>query len=102
MEFDSKAYIGEYIERARKAQAEFEKMSQEEVDLAVKTIAKVVYDNAEYLAEIAVEETGMGNVPDKIAKNKHNKNNSDTVQCGKRQSVCPASQPQLCKVNASF
>ena len=70
MEFDSKAYIGEYIERARKAQAEFEKMSQEEVDLAVKTIAKVVYDNAEYLAEIAVEETGMGNVPDKIAKNK--------------------------------
>ena len=70
MEFDSKAYIGEYIERARKAQAEFEKMSQEEVDLAVKAIAKVVYDNAEYLAEIAVEETGMGNVPDKIAKNK--------------------------------
>ena len=70
MEFDSKAYIGEYIERARKAQAEFEKMSQEEVDLAVKIIAKVVYDNAEYLAEIAVEETGMGNVPDKIAKNK--------------------------------
>ncbi len=58
MEFDSKAYIGEYIERARKAQAEFEKMSQEEVDLAVKTIAKVVYDNAEYLAEIAVEENG--------------------------------------------
>ena len=35
-------------------------MSQEEVDLAVKTIAKVVYDNAEYLAEIAVEETRMG------------------------------------------
>ena len=66
----SKAYIDGYIERARAAQAEFEKMSQEQVDLAVKTIGKVVYDNAEYLAEIAVEETGMGNVPDKIAKNK--------------------------------
>ena len=66
----SKAYIDGYIERARAAQAEFEKMSQDQVDLAVKTIGKVVYDNAEYLAEIAVEETGMGNVPDKIAKNK--------------------------------
>lgn len=66
----SQEYINGYIERARKAQAEFEKMSQEQVDLAVKTIGKVVYDNAEYLAELAVEETGMGNVPDKIAKNK--------------------------------
>lgn len=70
MEPDSKAYIDGYIERARKAQAEFEKMSQEQVDAAVKAVGKVVYDNAEYLAEIAVEETGMGNVPDKIAKNK--------------------------------
>lgn len=66
----SRAYIRGYIERARKAQAEFETMSQEQVDLAVKTIGKVVYENAEFLAEIAVEETGMGNVPDKIAKNK--------------------------------
>lgn len=66
----STEYIGEFMKRARAAQAEFERMSQEQVDLAVKTIGKVVYDNAEYLAEIAVEETGMGNVPDKIAKNK--------------------------------
>ncbi len=66
----SKAYIDGFIDRARLAQAEFEKMSQEQVDLAVKTIGKVVYDNADFLARIAVEETGMGNVPDKIAKNK--------------------------------
>ncbi len=66
----SRAYIQGYMERARKAQAEFETMSQEQVDLAVKTIGKTVYENAEFLAEIAVEETGMGNVPDKIAKNK--------------------------------
>ncbi len=66
----SREYINGYIERAGKAQAEFEKMSQEQVDLAVKTIGKVVYDNAEMLAEMAVEETGMGNVPDKIAKNR--------------------------------
>lgn len=66
----SQMYINEYIARAQKAQTEFEKMTQEEVDLAVKTIGKVVYENAEYLAELAVQETGMGNVPDKIAKNK--------------------------------
>ena len=70
MEPDSKAYIDGYIQRARRAQIEFEKMSQQQVDAAVKAVGKVVYDNAEYLAEIAVEETGMGNVPDKIAKNK--------------------------------
>ena len=70
MEQDSKAYIAGYIERARKAQAEFEKMSQEEVDKAVQTVGRVVYENAQYLAEIAVEETGMGNVEDKFAKNR--------------------------------
>ena len=66
---DSQEYINEYIERARKAQAQFEKMSQEEVDKAVQTIGRVVYENAQYFAEIAVEETGMGNVEDKRAKN---------------------------------
>jgi len=70
MEQDSKTYIAGYIERARKAQAEFEKMSQEEVDRAVQIIGKVVYENAEFLANIAVEETGMGNAADKFAKNR--------------------------------
>lgn len=70
MEIDSKAYIDGYIERARKAQREYEKFSQEQIDEVVMTIAKVVHDNAEYLAEISVEETGMGVVADKIAKNK--------------------------------
>lgn len=70
MEMDSKAYINGYIERAKKAQQEFEKFSQEQTDEIVMTVAKVVHDNAEYLAEIAVDETGMGVVADKIAKNK--------------------------------
>jgi succinate-semialdehyde dehydrogenase len=68
--FDSVSYINEYIFRGRKAQQIFETKSQLEIDEAVKAIAKAVYDNAEMLAEIAVEETGMGNVPDKIIKNK--------------------------------
>ena len=66
----SQEYINGYIERARIAQKEFEKMSQEQVDRAVQIIGKVVYDNAQYFAEIAVEETGMGNVEDKYAKNR--------------------------------
>ena len=67
---DSQEYINGYIERARISQKEFEKMSQEQVDRAVQIIGKVVYDNAQYFAEIAVEETGMGNVEDKYAKNR--------------------------------
>ena len=70
MELDSKAYIDEYIERARKAQRIYETFSQEQIDEIVMTIGKVVHDNAEYLAEMAVEETGMGVVADKVAKNK--------------------------------
>lgn len=62
--------INELIERARIAQKEFEGFSQEQVDKIVKTISKAVYDNAEELAEMAVAETGMGVVDDKIAKNK--------------------------------
>jgi len=71
MEFDSRAYIEEYIKRAKVAQSAFEKLSQEEIDKAVRAIAKVIYDNAEFFAEIAVEETEMGNVPDKILKCKN-------------------------------
>ncbi|MGF6376016.1 succinate-semialdehyde dehydrogenase [Clostridiales Family XIII bacterium PM5-7] len=67
---ESQQYISQYIERARAAQAAFELMTQEQVDLAVKTVGKVVYDHAEFLADIAVTETGMGNYPDKVAKNK--------------------------------
>ncbi len=69
-ELDSKAYIDEYIARARAAQREFEKFSQEKTDEIVMAIGKTVHDNAGYLAELAVEETGMGSVEDKIAKNK--------------------------------
>ena len=36
----------------------------------VKGIGKYVYDNAEMLAKMAVEETGIGVVEDKILKNK--------------------------------
>ncbi|NCA78556.1 MAG: aldehyde dehydrogenase family protein, partial [Alphaproteobacteria bacterium] len=69
MEKNSEEYIGEYVRRGKVAQAEYEKMSQEQVDTAVMNIAKAIYDHAEELAEMAVEESGMGNVPDKTIKN---------------------------------
>jgi acyl-CoA reductase-like NAD-dependent aldehyde dehydrogenase len=47
--------------KARKAQVDFEKFSQEEIDKVVKAIAKVVFDNAKDLARMAVDETRMGN-----------------------------------------
>jgi len=58
------------MKKARKAQKEFETFSQEKVDEIVREIAKVVYDNAEELAKIAVDETQMGVYEDKVAKNK--------------------------------
>lgn len=65
---DASNLINEYMQRARAAQEVFEKMSQEKVDEAVKVIARVIVDNAVILAEFAVNETGMGNVNDKISK----------------------------------
>src|SRR5499427_9774332 len=62
--------IQELIMRARAAQAAFEAFSQEQVDAIVKGIGKYVYDNAETLARMAVDETGLGVYEDKILKNK--------------------------------
>src|SRR6202521_5668122 len=62
--------IQELITRARAAQAAFESFTQEQVDAIVKGIGKYVYDNAEMLAKMAVEETGIGDYNDKVLKNK--------------------------------
>jgi succinate-semialdehyde dehydrogenase len=58
------------VAKARIAQAAFEQFSQEQVDVIVKGIAKYVYDDAERLARMAVDETGIGVYEDKILKNK--------------------------------
>jgi acetaldehyde dehydrogenase (acetylating) len=51
------------------AQQKFAKFSQEQVDAVVEAVAKAAASNAEILARAAVEETGYGNVTDKILKN---------------------------------
>jgi len=52
--------VQELVEKARVAQAAFESFSQQQVDAIVKGIGKYVYDNAEMLAQMAVDETGIG------------------------------------------
>lgn len=62
--------IEELIKKARTAQEEFESFSQEQVDKIVRAIGKVIYDRAEELAKMAVEETRMGVYDHKVLKNK--------------------------------
>jgi len=64
----SVSLIDELIKKSKRAQIEFEKFSQAQVDDVVKAIAKVVYDNAKELARMAVDETRMGNYEDKLKK----------------------------------
>src|SRR5437773_919245 len=66
----SNAQVHELVSKARAAQAAFESASQATVDAIVKGIGKYVYDNAEMLAKMAVEETGIGRYEDKVLKNK--------------------------------
>lgn len=58
------------VRRARIAQEAFAEASQARVDEAVRAIGWSLYqpDHARELAELAVEDTGLGNVPDKIIK----------------------------------
>jgi len=62
--------IQELIAKASAAQATYESFKQEQVDAIVRDIGKFVFDNAEQLARMAVDETGMGSYEDKILKNK--------------------------------
>ncbi len=62
--------IQDLVARARAAQAVYEEMSQEEVDAIVKGVGQYVFDNAEPLARMAVDESGIGLYEDKILKNK--------------------------------
>ncbi|MGA8229993.1 MAG: aldehyde dehydrogenase family protein [Candidatus Acidiferrales bacterium] len=60
----------ESVERAAQAQKKFASFSQAQVDAVVDACAEAATGAAESLARLAVEETGYGNVPDKILKNR--------------------------------
>lgn len=58
------------VDKARAALTAVKEYSQEQVDRLVYVAAKIIYDNAELLAEEAVSETKLGKVAHKIDKNK--------------------------------
>lgn len=57
------------VQTAFEASQAFSAYSQEQVDAIVASMAAAARANSESLARLAVEETGYGNVRDKIAKN---------------------------------
>lgn len=63
--------ISGLIDRGRSAMALFANADQARVDEAVTALCWAIYkpENAKALAELAVQDTGLGNVADKITKN---------------------------------
>ena len=55
--------------QAQKAQQTLRTMSQAQLDTIVEAVSNAFQKQAPQLAELAVQETGFGNVPDKITKN---------------------------------
>ena len=70
-QLDVKSAIDALIARGRAAMDAFENHDQARIDEAVTALAWSIYkpENAEALAVLAVEDTGLGNVPSKIIKN---------------------------------
>jgi len=58
--------LAKQAEHAQKALADY---TQEKLDAIVEAISIAFFREAEKLAQLAVQETGFGNVPDKTAKN---------------------------------
>lgn len=61
--------VRELVATAKKAQEAYQKMSQEQVDAIIKSIADAGVRNARRLAKMAHEETGFGVENDKVIKN---------------------------------
>ena len=57
------------VAKAKMAQLEFKHFNQAQVDKIVKAMVDAGYEASEKLAEMAHQETGFGNVADKITKN---------------------------------
>ena len=68
---EAKLIVGELVARARAAQREFEKCSQAQVDEAVVAAGWAIMEPGRNrsLAEMAVRDTGLGDVEDKVTKN---------------------------------
>ncbi len=64
--------IEQMIQKARKAQSVYSsRFDQDDVDAVIKLAARAIFDNAEELARLTIEETEMGVYEDKVSKNKN-------------------------------
>ncbi|RNC29111.1 MAG: Aldehyde-alcohol dehydrogenase [Candidatus Dichloromethanomonas elyunquensis] len=63
------ASIDILMEKAQEALTTYMQMTQEQIDHIVRAMALAGLENQLYLAQLAVEETGMGIVEDKVSKN---------------------------------
>lgn len=66
---DRRHYLDDVLQRARRAASIYESYTQERVDRIVEEVALATAGARIPLAELAVEETGMGLVVDKVIKN---------------------------------
>lgn len=57
------------VKKAKIAQQELASFNQAEIDEIVRCMAEISYSNAEYLADMAIKETGFGKYEDKVIKN---------------------------------
>ena len=62
--------VKKLIGKALVALSKWEKADQSKIDLVVREIAKTIYDNAEELARLTVEETGLGNYEDNLSQDR--------------------------------
>ncbi|HEY9549541.1 MAG TPA: aldehyde dehydrogenase family protein [Kiloniellaceae bacterium] len=71
MQQTAEAIVGPILGRARRALASYENRDQRRVDEAVTALAWSIYkaENARALAELAVQDTGLGTVESKVIKN---------------------------------
>ena len=71
MQSDAAAVAAELVTKGRAAMVAYENHDQARIDEAVTALAWSIYkpENAEMLAELAVRDTGLGNVSSKITKN---------------------------------
>ena len=64
-------YANDLLGRATKAAEAFRQFGQEQVDRIVEAVYRAAWDARVELARLAVEETGMGILEDKIIKNSY-------------------------------
>jgi acetaldehyde dehydrogenase / alcohol dehydrogenase len=63
------AYLDSLVHQARTAAAVFSQFTQEDVDRIVKAMVLAGLEQAQYLAQLAVDETRLGVMEDKVIKN---------------------------------